>query len=118
MQTTALQGRVKAEDIPIERLAGSKSVPEEQKVGELSRQFEAVLLRQILQEAQKPIIKTKSADSGAISSIYKDMIVNQTADNISKSSSIGLAKSLKAQLSHQLLKKDEAGKAAASTKAT
>ena len=37
----------------MEKLAGNTNLSQEEKIGEVSRQFEAVLLRQILQTAQK-----------------------------------------------------------------
>ena len=43
--------------LPLEQWAKSGQLSDEKKIGELSRQFEAILLRQILQSAQKPVIK-------------------------------------------------------------
>ena len=79
-------------------LAGNSSISDDAKIGEVARQFEAVLLRQILSEARKP----ESGDPTA-SGIYNDMINNQLADTISRSGHFSLAKSLKSQLSHQVL---------------
>ncbi len=49
-----LQPHVKAADLPIEKLAANPNVSERDKVGQACRQFEAVLLRQILARRAKP----------------------------------------------------------------
>lgn len=86
----------------MERLAASGKVTEEEKVGEVSRQFEALLLRQILGEAQKTVFHSKINSESTAGSIYQDMITNQLADNISKSGAFGLARILQHQLAHEL----------------
>ena len=101
MDVTALQSRrIVASDIAPEQLAGNTSLTENQKIGEASRQFEAVLLRQILSESQKNVIAPDSADKSAAAGIYQDLITNTLADNISKSGKFGLAKVFEQQLSH------------------
>lgn len=93
--------KVNPTDIPLEKLATSKALTEEQKTSEMTRQFEAVLLRQILNEAQKPAVQSKYASTGVTSSIYQDMMVNQLADRISSSRTVGLAQELQSQVSRQ-----------------
>ena len=101
MDVTALQSRrIVASDIAPEQLAGNTSLTENQKIGEASRQFEAVLLRQILAESQKNVIAPDSADNSTAAGIYQDLITNTLADNISKSGKFGLAKVFEQQLSH------------------
>jgi len=58
MEISLLPHRVQAADLPLEQLSTNKNVPEEEKVGELSRQFEALLLRQILKDVKKSVIKS------------------------------------------------------------
>ena len=48
MEISPLNREVRASELPLERLAGSKEVSQKEKIAEVSRQFEAVLLRQIL----------------------------------------------------------------------
>src|SRR5204863_7561736 len=93
--------KVNPTDIPLENLATSKALTEEQKTSEMTRQFEAVLLRQILTEAQKPAVQSKYASTGVTSAIYQDMMVNQLADRISSSRTVGLAQELQSQVSRQ-----------------
>lgn len=101
MELASLQPHVKAADLPLDRLAASTQVSEADKLGEVSRQFEAVLLRQILSSAQKPLLDAKAGSPSATAGIYQDMITTQLADKISHSGGIGLATSLAQQLGHQ-----------------
>ena len=101
---TAGQQPLTAQDVPLEKLKGSKLLTEAEKVAELSRQFEAVFLRQILGQARKVLVQSKFESESATSGLYNDMVTSQLADSISKSGDFGLASSLQAQLHRQLLK--------------
>lgn len=118
MNISALQPHVKAADLPIEKLAMNSNVSEAEKVGQACRQFEAVFLRQILQEARKTVISSSTGQDSAISGIYGDMVNNQLADGISRSGAFGLAKSLQGQLVHQVLPHAGAGNSKLATPAT
>jgi len=103
MNIPALQSRrVDVSNLSLDQLAKSTQIDEKQKVKEVSRAFEAVLLRQILQEGQKPAFPSKLIGNSATDGIYKDMVVNQLAESISKSGSFGLAKSLAGELQRQV----------------
>ena len=91
-----------ASDVPIEQLAHNHALTDQQKVAEVSRQFEALLLRQIFQETQKTVIQSKYADNSTTAGIYHDMVTKQLADSISKSGTLGLAQSLQRQLTRQI----------------
>jgi Rod binding domain-containing protein len=94
-----------ASNVPLEMLAKNQALTDEQKVAEVSRQFEAVLLKQILTEARKPVIQSEcNLDSGT-SKIYQDMVTQNLADSISKSGTLGLARSLQTQLIHEAIPK-------------
>jgi flagellar protein FlgJ len=101
MDVLPLQPRVNAADLPLEQLAGNANVPEKEKIAETCRQFEAVLLRQILGEARKTVINDGEEHDPAVDGIYNDMVTNQLADSISRSGAFGLAKSLESQLVRQ-----------------
>ena len=107
MNIDALNAGPKAADLPLEKLSDSKAFSEEQKVAELSRQFEGVLLRQILGQARKTVFHSQTDEDSASSAIYQDMVTAQLAESISKSGSFGLAKSLQTQLSRQVLNHTE-----------
>ena len=94
------QSPVDTSNIPIEDLAGNKNLTEQQKIAEASRQFEAIMLRQILSESQKPVITSEFTDNSTSAGIYQDYITNALADSMSKSGTLGLAKVFEQQLSH------------------
>ena len=105
MDIPALQSNVKASSVPFEQLAANPNVSQKDKVKEACRQFEAVLLRQILGQARKTVITSSEKKDSNETDIYNDMIDNQMADGISRSGSFGLAKSLEKQLVRQVLPK-------------
>lgn len=102
MDIAPIQRNLDASEIPLERLANNSQLSEQQKVAEVARQFEAVLLRQILENTQKPVISSAFTDNSTASGIYRGMVTAQLADSISKSGNLGLSKSLERQLTHQL----------------
>jgi flagellar protein FlgJ len=111
MDIPAIQPHVKASELPFDELAANKSIPQREKVAEACRQFEAVLLRQILQSARKPLLDSSAAGQQTTSGVYDDMINNQLADSMSRSGGFGLAKSLQSQLIQQILPADHAAQA-------
>jgi Rod binding domain-containing protein len=102
MNVLGAHPRIEASQIPLESLAGNPNLSDSDKVAEVSRQFEAVLLRQIMQDIRKPVLAPAEGDATA-NGIYNDMINNQMAESISRSGGFGLAKSLAGQLTHQVL---------------
>jgi Rod binding domain-containing protein len=86
------------QDINPERLAGNSSLTEKQKIAEASRQFEAMLLRQIFSEAQKPVITSEFTDNSTSAGIYQDFIVNQLSNSLSKAGKLGFAQIFERQL--------------------
>jgi Rod binding domain-containing protein len=92
---------VDASRLPLDRLAANANVSEPEKIAVASRAFEALLLRQILQETQRPVFASKFVGNSTVDGIYRDMVVEQLADNISRSGSFGLAKSLTGELTRQ-----------------
>ena len=102
MDIASLQSRrVEAANLSLDRLAASSQVPETEKVAEVSRAFEAVLLRQILSESQRPVFKSEYVGNSTTDGIYRDLIVNQMAEDISKSGGLGLGQSLARELQRQ-----------------
>ena len=98
MNVPPLNPHVVASDIAPERLAKNSSLTEEQKIAEASRQFESILLKQILESSQKTVIKSKLSDDSTASSIYHDMVTTRLADSISKSGAFGLSQTFEQQL--------------------
>jgi len=100
MQIAAIQPKIDASRVAPENLANNQALTENQKIGEASRQFESILLRQFRSESQKPVIESEYTDNSAEAGIYRDFITNQLADNLSRSGGIGLAKTFERQLTH------------------
>ena len=98
MNVSPLNPHIDASSIAPEQLAKNKSLTEHQKIAEASRQFESILLKQILESSQKTVIKSKLTDDSTASSIYKDMVTTRLADSISKSGSFGLTQTFEHQL--------------------
>jgi Rod binding domain-containing protein len=98
MNVNPLQRQIVASDIAPEQLAGNSRLTEKQKIAEASRQFESVLLQQILGESQKTVIKSEFSDNSTAAGIYQDLITKTLSDNISKSGAFGLAKVFEQQL--------------------
>jgi flagellar protein FlgJ len=87
-------------NIPVEDLVGNQHLSQNQKIAEASRQFEAIMLRQILSEAQKPVFTSEFTDNSTAAGIYQDLITNSLADSMSKSGTLGMAKIFEQQLTH------------------
>ena len=101
MEIHSLQRQVRAADLPIEKLAASTQISEQEKLAEVSRQFESILLRQILADAHKPLFDSTLNPKSAASEVYRDMITSRLADQISRGDGIGLANLLARQLELQ-----------------
>jgi Rod binding domain-containing protein len=102
MEIPPLQPRVRADELPLERLATHPGVADRDKVAELTRQFEAVLLRQILREAQKAVWKSRFNPESVAGGIYRDLVTEQLAGQISRHGGLGVGQALAAQLDREL----------------
>jgi Rod binding domain-containing protein len=102
MQISSIQRPVQAADVPVEHLAENRAMNESEKVAELSRQFEAMLVRQILTEAHKSVLAPKEESQGVSKAIYQDLITQIQAESISHSGALGVARALERQLQHEV----------------
>jgi Rod binding domain-containing protein len=93
-----------ANHLAIEHLAQNNKLTEAEKIGEVARHFEAILLRQFLKEATKPLMDQNEGMSVAQKSIYQDMITKTLADSMSQSGQFGLSQAFR----HQLMPRDMA----------
>ena len=98
MEINPISRGVNPTEVPLDRLAVNSQLSEAEKIASVSHHFEAILLRQFLSEAQKPLLKSKDALLGASHEIYQDMIVGHLADEISKTGMFGLAKAFQSQM--------------------
>ena len=87
-----------ADHFAVEQLAQNNKLTEAEKIGEVARHFEAILLRQFLNEATKPLMGGDEGMNSAQKGIYQDMITYTLADTISKSGQFGLSQMFRQQL--------------------
>lgn len=71
-------------------------------IQEVSRQFEAILVRQILNTAHIGAAFGSEGGTSTTSEVYRDLLTNQLADQISKSGDLGMARQMERQLSRQV----------------
>lgn len=105
-----------ANHLKVEQLANNTKLSESEKMAEIGRQFEAILLRSYLGDAMKPMLGggVMNGMNPAQKGIYQDMMVNSLADQISSSGQFGLAHMFQMQLTPKHTAAD--GPAAASPK--
>lgn len=77
-------------------IGGLKSVDGKVSSGEAARQFEAILLRQLLDESLGKVF-----NKGAGGHVYGYMITDALADGISKGGGLGLARVIESQLTER-----------------
>lgn len=92
---------VRADALSLQQLEGNTHVSQADKTREVARQFEAVLLRQILKAVHQTGIKGMSEDGAATNDIYFDMMNYHLADKIAHAGGLGLASTIEAQLLRQ-----------------
>lgn len=108
---------INAAHLTPEQVAGNSALTESQKVAEMSRQFEAVLLRQILTEAHKPVFKSSMALGSSTAAVHQDMLINEMANQMTRGGGAGLATQLTKDLGRQFkAENDEAACEAAATR--
>jgi len=86
----------------LENFAARPNVPESEKVAGVAREFEALLLRQILTEARKPMFASGLMPKDQGKGIYDDLVNFQLAQSISSAGTLGLANQLEKELGRQL----------------
>ena len=98
----AIHDPVRADRLPLERLADNLNVSEGGKTREVARQFEAILLRQILQSMHQTAIKGALGEASVSKDIYFDLMNEHLADTMTKGGGLGLASALQVQLQRQM----------------
>jgi flagellar protein FlgJ len=78
--------------------AGARTDAQSAKLRESTQQFEAVLLRQLLTSAQKPLLAKPLFGKSPGDDIINDLKTEKMADQISRSGSVGLARYLETTL--------------------
>lgn len=102
MNISALpSANVRAAELPLDKLENNPAVTEADKALAVGQQFEAVILRQILNDATKNLFSSSADGGSSTNSIYQDMVTNNLADSMSRGGGLGLATVLAKQLQHE-----------------
>ncbi len=75
------------------KVKGKSSEDDGVQTAEVSRQFEAILLRQFLGESMKPLL-----EGGPAGQVYGYLLTDSLADTMTKAGGLGLSNILQAQL--------------------
>jgi Rod binding domain-containing protein len=102
MNIGASNSAVRPADLSLEQVSTSSVFTEQQKVAELARQFEGVMIRQMLREARQPMTDPAIGGGSSETRAYTDMVTDRMADAITSGGGIGVASSLQAQLLRQI----------------
>lgn len=99
--TTLTTPPVRATELPLEKLEQNPAVTDADKALAVGQQFEAVMLRQILNDATKNLFSSSAEGASSTNSIYQDMVTNNLAESMSRAGGLGLATVLAKQLQHE-----------------
>lgn len=97
MDITALNSQTRVTELTFDQVAREASLPATDQANDVGQQFEAVLLRQILNDATKNLFSTEESNA-TTSGIYQDMVTNSLAESMTRSGGLGLSKVLAKQL--------------------
>jgi Rod binding domain-containing protein len=78
---------------------------EEAKIDEVSRQFEAIILRNFLKDSMKPVFQTYLNKENSQNSIYRYHLVDSLAESMSQRQALGISNILQMQLKSTLSSK-------------
>lgn len=91
----------KTAPMSLDKMSHNSRAPEKEKVAEASRQFESMMIRQILNSAHLTFSATGKKTANSSESIYQDMITSSLADKMTASGGFGLATTLQAQMDRE-----------------
>ena len=92
MDITAITSQLRPTGL--EHADASNGKPDPAKLAKVSRQFESILLRQMLGESMKPLLQ-----AGPSGQVYGYMMTDALATQISEAGGLGLAHVIQAQIS-------------------
>jgi len=85
----------------LDRIADDASMSEQEKVAELAKEFEAMLVKQVLKGMQKTAGGSGLFPTKGPASIYGDMMMNSLSQSISDSRQLGFARLFENQLTNK-----------------
>lgn len=95
------QGSGLSDPAALREMMAKSKVPEAAKVAEVSRQFEAVMLRQVLEQSLSPVFKGMFDQTGAAHEMYRYFQADTLADAISSGGGFGLSPILESQVANK-----------------
>lgn len=75
----------------LEALVNNDAVSTQQKLKEVSVQFESIMLREYLNTSLKPLLKSQMGEGASGSHVYEGMIIDHMADTLARSGQFGVA---------------------------
>ena len=79
-----------------QEMVHSKHITEEAKIQEATRQFEGVMVRQVLKEWLVPLFESELVQNSAANDIYRSYLIDVMADSMTRSGGVGITTSLQA----------------------
>ena len=92
----------------VDRIAHNKNLTENQKMGELAKEFEAMLFKQVLKGMKESFGGSGMFPAEGPHSIYGDMMIDTLAQSISNAGQIGFARTFTDQMTNQPVADDKA----------
>ena len=83
-------------------MAHSRHVSEEQKAAAVSGQFEALLVKQYLKQALKPMFKGIFDETGGASGMYRHLFTDALAESIAQGGGFGVSTMLQMHLNKKV----------------
>ena len=87
---------------PLKGMVHNQNISEQAKLKKASQQFEAMLLKQILEDGLKPMIKGALPESGGSHTMYQHLISDALSQQLSESESFGIAQSIQLQMKNRI----------------
>ncbi|MEC7803137.1 MAG: rod-binding protein [Verrucomicrobiota bacterium] len=84
-------------------MAHSKHSTEQQKNAAVSQQFEAVLVKQFLKEALKPMFKGVFSEDGNANKMYRHFFTDAISESVASGGGFGVSNILQEQLNHSAI---------------
>ncbi len=81
---------------------GNANVTRQQKIEQAGVQFEAIMVRQFLNDALKPSIKGSIEEEGAGNDTYRYFVTDTLAQSLAKEGVFGIGKQITAQLTQKM----------------
>jgi Rod binding domain-containing protein len=102
MNIGAFQPGLRPAELTLEQVSTSSVISEQEKVAELARQFEGVMVKQMLREARQPMLDAAPEGGTSETRAYDEMVTDKMAEAITRGGGFGVASSLQAQLLRQM----------------